>query len=269
MSIHPTALIDRTAQVDASAEIGPYVVIGPNVIIGAGCQIGPHVVIHRYTTLGRNCRVHANACLGDVPQDLGFKESPTFVRIGNDVVMREGVTIHRGTKEGTVTEVGDGCYFMANSHLAHNVKLGSNVVLANGVLLAGYVEVGDRVFVSGNAAIHQFVRVGRLAMVGGESSISVDVPPFCVARTGALNTLSGLNTVGLRRAGLSSAERLALRAAYHRIFRSGRNRREVLAEVRSEQPSAPVLELLDFIAASKRGVCRPRRAGESASAETE
>lgn len=267
MSIHPTALLDRSAQVDPTVEVGPYAVIGPEVVIGAHTQIGPHAVIHRFTTMGERCRVHAHACLGDAPQDMAFKDTPSYVRIGHDVVLREGVTVHRGTKEGTTTEVGDHCYLMANSHVGHNSILGHHVILANGVLLGGYVEVGDRAFISGNCAIHQFVRVGRLAMVGGVAAMSVDVPPFCVTRTGSLNTLAGLNTIGLRRNGISAEDRLALRAVFHRVFRSDRNRREVVAELRQAHPSPLVLEFLDFIAASKRGVCRPRRGSQSAATD--
>ncbi len=259
MLLHPTAIIDRGAELGAGVEVGPYSIIGPDVVIGPGTIIGPHAVIHRYTTLGAQCRVHAHAIIGDFPQDMAFKDVPSFTRVGDGVVLREGVTIHRGTKEGTATVVGDGCFLMANSHVAHNCLVGRQVILANGVLLAGYVEVGDKVFISGNAAVHQFVRIGRLAMVGGESSLSVDLPPFCVARTGGVNTLVGLNTVGLRRGGISSPERLALRAAYHRLFMAGVNRREAVAALREEQPAPVVLELLDFIATSKRGVCSPRR----------
>lgn len=259
MKLHPTALVDASAVLGEGVEIGPYAVIGPEVTLGAGTVIGPHVVIHRYTTLGADCRVHAHACLGDTPQDLAFKDAPTHVRIGDGVVLREGVTVHRGTKEGTATVVGDGCYLMANSHLAHNVKLGRKVILANGALLAGYVEVGDQVFISGNAAVHQFVRIGRLAMVGGESSISVDVPPFCTARTGAYNVLAGLNTVGLRRNGFPPEERLALRGAYRLLFRSGLPWPEALGQLQARFPAGPVQEWLAFIRASKRGICRPPR----------
>lgn len=267
MLLHPTAIIDSSAELGEGVEVGPYSIIGPDVVLGAGTVVGPHAVIHRYTTLGPRCRVHAHTSLGDLPQDMAFKDVPSYTRVGEGVVLREGVTIHRGTKEGTTTVVGDGCFLMANSHVAHNCVLGRQVILANGVLLAGYVEVGDKVFISGNAAVHQFVRIGRLAMVGGESSLSVDLPPFCVARTGGVNTLAGLNTVGLRRGGLSSAERLAVRAAYHRIFLSALNRRDALATLRSEQPAPVVLELLDFIAASKRGVCRPRHAAVAEDAD--
>lgn len=269
MNLHPTAIIDAQAELGEAVEVGPYAVIGPAVSIGAGTVIGPHVVIHRYTTLGANCRVHAHACLGDIPQDLAFKDAPTYVRVGDGVVLREGVTIHRGTKEGTVTEVGDGCYLMANSHLAHNVKLGRKVILANGALLAGYVEVGDQAFISGNAAVHQFVRIGRLAMVGGGGSISVDIPPFCTTRTGAYNVLAGLNTVGLRRNGFLPEDRLALRGAYRLLFRSGLPWPEALDQLQTRFPAGPVQEWIAFIRASKRGICRPTRKPGDASGGAE
>lgn len=269
MTIHPTALIDPSAKLGVGVVVGPYAVIEADVAIGAGSTVGPHAVICRYTTLGERCRVHAHAVIGDTPQDLGFREVVSHTRIGNDVVMREGVTIHRGTKEGTVTEVGDGCFLMANSHLAHNVQLGRQVILANGVLLAGYVEVGDKCFIGGNSAVHQFCRIGRLAMVGGGVSLSVDAPPFCMVRTGSLNELAGLNTVGLRRSGIGSEARLALRSAFHRIFVSGSNRKETLAALRQEGASGPVLELIDFVAGSKRGVCHTRRGPATEAGETE
>lgn len=259
MSIHPTALVDPSASLGAGVTIGPYAVIEGDVTVGAGTTIGSHAVICRYTTLGERCRVHAHAVIGDTPQDLGFRDVPSYTRIGNDVVLREGVTIHRGTKEGTTTEVGDGCFLMANSHLAHNVQLGKQVILANAVLLAGYVVVGDKCFIGGNSAAHQFCRIGRLAMVGGGVSLSVDAPPFCMVRTGSLNEVAGLNTVGLRRSGITSEERLALRAAFRRIFLSGSNRKEVLAALRQDGACGPVLELIDFVATSKRGVCHSRR----------
>lgn len=258
MSNHPTAQIDPGARIGTGVTIGPFAVVDRDVELGDGCVLGPHVTILRHTRLGPGCRVHAGAVLGDVPQDLAFRDVPSFVEIGGGSTIREGVTIHRGTKEGTVTRTGENCFLMANSHLAHNVQLGNRVTLANGVLLAGYVEVGDDVFMGGNAAVHQFCRVGRLAMVGGLSAVSKDVPPFCMVATGGYNRVVGLNAVGLRRAGVSSDNRLAARRAFRRIFLEGAHLREAAQAVCREIPGGPAQELAEFILSSKRGVCAHR-----------
>jgi UDP-N-acetylglucosamine acyltransferase len=211
--------------------------------------------------MGRDCVVHAGAVLGETPQDLAFKPVPSTVEIGDRCVIREGVTIHRGTAEGSVTRTGNDCYLMANSHLAHNVTLGNQVILANGVLLAGYVEVGDRAFLSGNAVVHQFVRIGRLAMLGGLSGISQDVPPFCTTESGVVNRLAGLNTVGLKRAGIPPETRTALKQAFRILFRSGLTRTTAVADLRSGPDLPPeVEEVLRFVEGSKRGVCSGRPA---------
>lgn len=258
MTIHSTAIIDPSARLGEGVRVGPYAVISADVTIGAGTVLGPHAVIHPHTTLGVNCQVHAHTSIGDTPQDLSFHGVISHTRIGDGVVIREGVTIHRGTKEGTATEVGDGCFLMANSHIAHNCKLGKNVILANGVLLAGYVEVGDGAFLSGNSMVHQFCRVGRLAMLSGGMGASCDVPPFCVTMMLSRNQLAGLNTVGLRRNGFSSDDRLHLRNAFHRLFLSDELMSEAVEKLQAEHASGPVRELADFIAASKRGVCKAR-----------
>ena len=255
MNIHSTASVDPQATLGQDVDVGPFAVIEAGVHIGDRCVIGPHAVIRRYTTMGAGCRVHPGACIGDDPQDLGFKGGESFVRIGANCVMREGVTIHRGSKEGTETVMGDGCFLMANSHLAHNVKMGNNVILANGVLLAGYVEVGDRVFISGNAAVHQFARVGTLAMVGGLGAISKDVPPYCTTRNSRQNCVAGLNVVGMRRAGFNPADRLAVRQAFKLLYRSGLNVSQAVERLRTEFPEGPVRVFWEFVEASKRGIC--------------
>ncbi len=264
MNLHPTAIIDASAQLGEGVDVGPYAVIGADVVVGPGTVIGPHAVIHRYTTLGARCQVHAHTSIGDTPQDLSFRDAVTYTRIGDGVVLREGVTIHRGTKEGTTTELGDGCFLMANSHVAHNATLGKNVILANGVLLAGYVEIGDKAFLSGNAMVHQFCRVGRLAMLSGGMGASCDVPPFCTTMMLSRNELVGLNTIGLRRNGFSAEERLALRAAFHTLFRSSLLLRDAVKLLQDAHAAGPVRELADFIAASKRGVCKVGRGSRSA-----
>ncbi|MEM7397287.1 MAG: acyl-ACP--UDP-N-acetylglucosamine O-acyltransferase, partial [Verrucomicrobiota bacterium] len=240
--IHPSAHVDPDADIGDDVTIGPNVVIEQDVALGDGCRIGPGAVIHQYTTMGPRCRVHAHAVLGDLPQDLAFEDKKTFLEIGSDSVFREGVTVHRGTKEGSKTTIGNHCFLMAYSHVGHNCEIGNHVILVNNVMLAGYVIVGDNVFFGGGSGIHQFVQIGRLAMIGGNSSVSQDFPPFCTAAPAHLNRLLGLNTVGLRRAGLSPDDRLNLKKALPLIFKSNLNREETAERLKSEFPEGPVHE---------------------------
>lgn len=256
MSIHATALVSARAELGAEVTVGPLAVIEENVQIGDHAVIGPHAVILKHTTLGAGCRVHPHAVLGDLPQDLAFGGLESYVRIGARCVIREGVTVHRGTKPGTATEIGPDCFLMANSHVGHNARLGDHVILANGALLAGYVEVGPRAFISGNCLIHQFTRVGRLAMLSGGCAVSKDVPPFCTALGLRPNQVGGLNVVGLRRAGIPPAERLALKRAFRMLYLSGLNVTQAVAAIRGEFSAGPALELAEFVDGSKRGICR-------------
>jgi len=254
-SIHPSAVVDAGAELGDGVVAGPGAVIQGGVRIGAGCHIGPNAVLYTGVTLGRDCRVHAGAVLGDTPQDLSFSGATSFVDIGDNVTIREGVTIHRGTKEDSRTVVGDGCMLMAFSHLAHNVCLGQRVILANGVLLAGYVQVGDGAFLSGHTMVHQFVRIGRLAMMGGGSGLSLDLPPFCMTRSVCFNRVAGLNVVGMRRAGLPPSERQAVRRVFKSLYTAGLNRSQALAALDRESLEGPAAELADFVRSSARGIC--------------
>lgn len=256
-TIHPSASVDSTAQLSDEVIVGPQAVIEADTVIGSGCRLGPGAVIMRYTTLGAGCTVHAHAVLGDIPQDLEFADADSRVEIGPGGVFREGVTIHRGTKPGSATQVGERCFLMANSHLAHNVVLGDEVIIANGALLGGYVEVGDQAFISGNGAIHQFCRIGRLAMLGGMAGIGKDVPPFCTAASHRRNRIAGLNTIGLRRAGFTPAERSEIKQAYKWLYGGDVSTSEAVERICSEYPSGPARELADFVAGSKRGICAP------------
>ena len=178
------------------------------------------------------------------------------MRIGDNCWIREGVTIHRGAKAGTWTEVGEGCLLMANSHVAHNVRLGSKVILVNGALLAGYVEVGDRAFLSGNCGVHQFTRIGRLAMVTGSTIATKDVPPFCATRHNSANTVGGLNVVGMRRAGLTAQDRTDVRRVFKMLYCSGLNVTQAVEQLEAAFPTGPAHEFVDFVRDSKRGICR-------------
>jgi len=262
MSIHPTAIIDAGAELGNNVTVGPFCCIEKGTVVGENTVIGPHVCVMQHTTIGPGCRIHAGAILGDLPQDLGFKDAVSHTRIGAKCTIREGVTIHRGAKPDTTTEIGDDCYLMANSHFAHNVKLGKSVIIANGALCAGYVEVGDRAFISGNCGIHQFVRIGRLAMVGALTMASKDIPPFFTTRSSSLNGVAGCNIVGMRRAGMSSADRMQVRKAFSILYRSKLNVSQAVETMRATFTSGPVLEICDFIKQSKRGIAGS--AGEEA-----
>ena len=255
MRIHPTAVVDKGAQIGKNVNIGPFSCIEADTVIHDGVVIGAHVTILRHTTIGSGSRVHPGAIIGDLPQDLSFKEAISYVRIGCKCIIREGVTIHRGTKPDTATEIGDECYLMANSHFAHNVKLGKSVIVANGVLCAGYVEIGDRAFISGNCAIHQFVKVGRLAMLGGLCAVSQDVPPFFTTRPVSLNTIATCNVVGMRRAGIDAEGRNEVKKSFKLIYRSNLNVSQAVQEIRTTLHSGPAIEICEFIEKSKRGIC--------------
>lgn len=250
--IHPTAVIHPKAQLDSTVTVGPCAVIDEGVTVGAHCRVGPHVYLTGGTAVGAHNQFFAGCVIGEAPQDLKYNGEPTRLRIGDHNIFREHVTVHRSTRLGEETVLGSHSFLMAHCHVGHNSALGDHVILANGVLLAGHVTVADRAFLSGNCLVHQFVRVGTLALMQGGSAISKDLPPFTVAQGG--NDICGLNTVGLRRAGFSAAQRLELKRLYHALFRSGQNLRTALAEAQKEFTSEAARTLLDFIAASKRGV---------------
>ena len=254
--IHKTAIIDSGAELGNDVEVGPFTVIESDVTIGDGSVIGPNVSIRPYTSIGSHCNVHAGAVLGGIPQDVNFEGGKSFVSVGANCQIREGVTINRGTQTDSVTEIGDDCFLMAFSHFGHNVKLGSKVIVANGALLAGYVDIGDQVFISGNCVLHQFVTVGRLAMLGGSCGISKDVPPFCLVKPLEGNTILGLNSVGLRRSTLTTKDRQEIKEAFKLLFLSGLNVSHALEKIKSAYPSGPAAEISAFVDKSKQGICR-------------
>lgn len=258
MSIHPTAIVDSRAEIDATAEIGPWVLIEGPVVVGPGTRVMAHAVLTGHTRIGRDNVIHYGAVLGDEPQDLGYRGAETYVEIGDRNIFREQAYVHRGAEAGSSTVIGNDNFLMGQVHVAHNCRLGDGVILASGAVLGGHVHVEDKAFVSGNCVVHQHVRVGRFVMMQGLSRTSRDVPPFCIMDW--LNIVRGINRVGLQRAGFSPERIRALRRAFATLFGRRRNLRLALAELESGALTDDVRYLIEFIRASKRGVCfGPRR----------
>jgi UDP-N-acetylglucosamine acyltransferase len=254
VKIHPTAIVEDGAVLGADVEVGPYALVGREAIVGPECRILSHAVITSRVTMGARNVVGHGAVIGAPPQDFAHNESMVSeVRIGSGNTFREHVTIHRGTKEGTATVVGDDNLVMVGSHFGHNVQVGSRTIIANNCLLAGYVQIGDGAVLGGGTVFHQHMRVGRLAMVRGGTRFGKDIAPFLVAD--GENIVSGLNAVGLRRAGMSSATRLELKRLFKLIFRSSLNVSQALAALDGTQWGAEACELIAFIREAKRGVC--------------
>lgn len=266
MRLHPTALVDPTCELAEEVEIGAYAVVEGGVSIGAGCVIAEHAIVRRGSVLGSNCRVDAHAVVGGLPQDLHFDPATASgVRLGDGVVLREGVTISRATRPGSFTEIGDGCFLMASSHVAHDCRLGRKVILANGVLLAGHVQVGDSAFLGGGALVHQFIRIGAVCMVSGGSRVAQDLPPFCM--TAERNELIGLNLVGLQRNGFSREDIRSIKLLFRAVFDGTHNPRRraeaLLAE--ADGLGARGRAFLEFISEpGRKGLMRPSRAAGTA-----
>lgn len=257
--IHPTAIVSRKAELADGVEIGPYCVIGENVTIDEGTKIDSRVSIQGWTRIGKRCHIFPGVVIGTPAQDVHYKGGRTFVEIGDNNLIREYATIHRGTKEESTTHVGSNNFLMAYCHIAHNCWVGNNVVIANMGTLAGYVKVEDRAVIGGLTAVHQFVRIGTCAMIGGCTKVIKDIPPFTLA-DGNPASLWGLNIVGLRRAGFSENTRNYLSKAYKIIFRSGLNTSQALKKVENELEGIPEVDYLcNFIRTSKRGICKEER----------
>ncbi|MGB5985754.1 MAG: acyl-ACP--UDP-N-acetylglucosamine O-acyltransferase [Desulfobacterales bacterium] len=255
--IHPTAIIHPKAEIGDDVQIGPYSVIHEHVSVASGTRIGPHVVIDPFVSIGTNCRIFQFASIGAEPQALKFKGEETYVKIGRNTIIREFVTINRGTAfGGGITRVGENNLLMANTHIAHDCTTGRGVIFANGATLAGHIEIGDHATVGGLVAVHQFVRVGKLAFLGGKAAVVKDIPPFCIA-SGDRARLHGLNRVGLKRAGMTESTLQQLKKAYRIVFRIGLTLNEALERVKAEvEPIPEVLEWIEFIQSSNRGITR-------------
>ena len=253
-AIHHTALVHPNARLGANVSIGPYAVIEDEVVLGDDCAIAGHAVIKRYTRMGRGNRVYEHAVIGGDPQDYKFRDCVSHVSIGDNNLIREGVTIHRGSVADAHTRIGSECFLMANCHVAHDCTIGDGVVIANGTLLGGVVAIGDRAFISGAVTIHQFCRIGRFALLAASTRVNQDCLPFVIT-DGMPGRARGLNLVGLRRGGMPAAEISELKRAFH-VLRTAASLESALAEI-SAHGSSAASELVQFIRASKRGFAHP------------
>lgn len=251
--IHPTASIDPTAELGHNVRVGPGAVIEAGCVIGDDCEIRPNAIITGRSRIGNGNQIGYGAVVGSEPQDLSYKGAPTRVVIGDRNVLREYVTVHRGTKEGTETVIGNDNFLMTGAHVAHNCRIGNHVVIVNNVLLAGYVQVQDRAFLGGGSVVHQFTRIGELAIMRGLTPISKDLPPYFMAVS--VNRVSGLNRVGLKRGGYSLEVRRTIQNAYITLYRSGLNITQALDKLSEGEVIPEVQKIITFIRASKRGIC--------------
>jgi UDP-N-acetylglucosamine acyltransferase len=266
LKIHPTVLVDAGAKIASDVEIGPFSVIGPQATIGEKTIVQSHVVIEGEVAIGADNFIGHGAIIGAPPQDLSFSpERKTRVEIGNDNIIREYCTIHRGSAEGSATKIGDKNFLMTGAHIGHNCLIGNNVIIANNCLLAGHVRVDDGTFLGGGSTFHQLMHIGRLVMVQGSSAFGKDIPPFVIAAE--RNCVFGLNVVGLRRAGFSAHDREEINAAFKLLYTSGLNISQALEKATTTKFSASAREFFDFVAnAKKRGICPlKRRANEKIS----
>lgn len=253
MSIHKTAIIDPAAEIDEGVEIGPYAIIEGKVKIAAGTRVMSHAYITSNTTIGPDNEIHPFAVLGNAPQDLSYRGEESYLTIGRGNIFREGCSVHRGSREGFATVIGDDNFFMGYSHIAHDCVVGNEVVIANGALLAGHVHVDDQVFISGNVVIHQFVEIGRLAMLSGLARVSKGVPPFMTVVE--RNSIIGLNVVGLKRAGFTPEERVKVKRAYKLLYHSGLNVKQAVEAIEREELGPGAQAIVDFIHRARRGIC--------------
>jgi UDP-N-acetylglucosamine acyltransferase len=258
--VHPTAVIEDGAKIGAGVRIGPFCVIGPHVELGDDCELKSHVVVAGHTTIGPRAKIFPFATLGHAPQDLKYAGEPSTLSIGADCIIREGVTMHPGTGHGTMkTIVGDRCFFLASAHVAHDCRVGNNVVMTNNAMIAGHCKVGDYAILGGGVGVHQYVRIGTHAFIGGLSAVENDVIPYGMV-LGNRAYLAGLNIIGLRRRGFSRDEIHDLRRAYRLLFANEGTLAERVEDVGEEFAKHPIVhEILDFIrAASDRSLCTPR-----------
>jgi len=247
--------VDPGAHIAPGVAIGEFCVVEQDVVIGAGCVLEPYVYVKRWTTLGEQNHISAGTVLGTDPLDKSFTGERSYLHIGNRNIIREHFTISRGTRPESVTQIGDDNYIMTSGHIAHDCRIGNQTVICSCALVAGYVEVEDQAFISGGVVVHQYSKIGRLAMIGGNTRVNSDVPPFFLY-SGFNVEAKGLNVVGLKRAGYKASDLAVLKTAYQILFRSGLKLEEALARIETEIPTPETLHLVHFIRRSERGICR-------------
>lgn len=253
--VAPTARVHPEAVIGPGAVIGEFAVIEQDVVIGAHTRLEPYVYLKRWTSLGESNEISAGTVLGTDPLDKGFTGERSYLKIGNRNKIREHYTISRGTAPESETIIGDDNYIMTSGHIAHNCRIGNRTVIASCALVAGYVEIEDQAFISGGVVIHQYSKIGRLAMIGGNTRVNSDVPPYFLYSDFNV-TAKGLNLVGLRRAGFKAPDVAALKTAYKLLYKSGLKLEDALQRIESDVPTGQTRHLVEFIRCSKRGICR-------------
>jgi len=267
MKIHPTALVSSKAKLADDVEIGAHVVIGDEVSLGPGCVVKAKAVIEGRTRIGEGSSIGYGAVLGAPPQDLAYKDSAkSSLRIGKRNTFGDFVTVHRGTKDGSMTFIGDDCHLMAGSHLGHNGCVGNNVTIADNCLIGGYVEIGNGTTLESASVFHQFVRIGPLVLARGCTWYAKDIPPYVL--TFGENLLSGINSIGLSKAGWTAEACLEIKRAFRLVYGSKLNVSQALQKARETEWSPAASAFFDFIAVSKRGVCSAKRRGKLTSLKT-
>jgi len=255
--IHPTAIISPEAEIGEETTIGPFCILNEGTRIKKGSKLVSNIIVEGDTEIGENCVIYPFTSIGLPPQDIKYKGEKTGVRIGNNNIIREYITIHRASVGGDgITTIGDNNFLMAYVHIAHDCKIGNSILMANVATLAGHVSVGDHAVIGGLVAIHQFTRIGTHAMVGGFSGIGQDIPPYMIA-SGARARLFGLNTIGLKRHGFSDTTINDLKKAYKILFREKRTLKDALKKIQEDLPyTDEIKNLIEFIQKNKRGICR-------------
>ncbi len=262
-NIHSTAIVGSKAKLGDNITVGPYAIVQDDVEIGNDCQVGPHVVIYDGARIGNRVKIKQAASIAHVPQDLKFSQEPSLFIIGDDTVIHEFVTLHRGTNETGKSEIGKKCLLMAYTHIAHDCVVGDNVIIANAVQIAGHVHIEDWVILAGSSGVHQFCRIGKHAMLGANAAAVKDVPPFILS--GRFPTkYEGLNKVGLRRRGFNNEDIEKIKKSYDLIYNSGLNVSQAIIRVEAELGSNPfVQDIISFVRTSKRGIIGKKWSGSS------